>query len=103
MRPVLAENLLRGADAGAADGTVQAAERLDRRLDSGADRRLVGDVGRYEVRVHPELIGKLLAFIPLDVGDHDVAALCRQHAGARVPQTRARAADQKCLLVDLHR
>ena len=89
---VLPDDERGGADAGAVDDAVQAAE-LDRRVDGRLDARLVAHVRLDEA-------ADLLA--PAEVGDDDVAAGVREQPRRRGAEAGAAAGDEERAAGDLH-
>jgi hypothetical protein len=100
VRAVLADGLLGRRDAGAVDQAHQLAE-LERGL--GHDRLAVGFLAHVALDEHAaDVFRNGFALVSLHVGDHDLAAVGRQHARRAFAEARSATGHDENLAVDLH-
>jgi L-alanine-DL-glutamate epimerase-like enolase superfamily enzyme len=99
VRALLAHGLGRRRDAGAVDQAHQLAHGQGRG-HGGLAVGFLADVALDELAADLRRHG--LAALDLQVGDHDLAAVGRQHARRAFTQARSAAGDDECLACDVH-
>ena len=102
MRPFPAHCLHRHADAGAIDVGVDPAEGFDRRVETGLDRRLIGDVDLAENGAVAEVRSDLLALCSVHVENGDPGATFGEIAYGCLAKARGATGDNRNRFTDLH-